>query len=382
MVMGKKIAWKNVVGLSRVKEILNSSIQTNSLGHAYLFAGEVGAGKFAMALELAMTLHCDNSENAPCYQCDSCQKILKNSSPEFNLVFPLELDAKEKKDNEITTAGWEKISNLITERINNPYDIVPETKGGIPVEWIRKMNHSVNRGSISGKINVTVFIDVDKMNAASANTMLKTLEEPPENTLLLLLTSRLNTVLPTIRSRCQLIRFGGNSIDTIEDGLKSEFMNKKSEEEIKIAAQASLGFYGRALQTILGNINTEVEKCAAELLNFCVNGINPADLPAKLENINETIFDGGKEFIAAKDFFRSITHILRILFFKITTGSETYIYSSDVINLDNLQLKTAQIEKISIECEKAIRDVGVRGNTLLILATFVMSVMEIIDEQK
>ncbi len=222
VIVPKKLVWKHVVGQRRIRDTLGTAFENASLGHAYLFSGPVGVGKFQTALELAFALLCNSTEEVPCYKCDACRQILTYAHPDFHCVFPLSLSKEHKAggdSSKLSDDGWKYIAEQTRFKIENPYTVTESRIRHIPVEWIRELNHSIIRGTIQGNINVAIICDVDVMQAASANAMLKTLEEPPPNTIMFLLTPRPHAVLPTIRSRCQIIRFGSVAPDEATSAL-------------------------------------------------------------------------------------------------------------------------------------------------------------------
>lgn len=383
--MNRKINWKKLIGQDRVKSTLSSSLESGNLGHAYLFSGEVGSGKFTAALELALAIHCDDENGAPCYECSSCRKIINNSSPDFRYMFPVLLRPEDKKrgeGTELSEEGWRRISEEIIERIDNPYAIQTAGMGNMPVDWIRELNRGMSRGSTSGKTNIAIISDIDTLAASSANAMLKTLEEPPPNTLFILLTSRLNSVLQTIRSRCQTIRFGAIPSEEIEQALALEFNTSQNDENVRSSASASQGYYGKAREIFADSDESKLLMEAANILNLCISTSSMDGIPTRLENMNASFFGNGQDRESAQEFFTLFIHIIRSLFFKLETGTENYIYQKCLKSTENIRLDIKSIEEITKVCESAKRDIGARANILLVLSTFIMSVMEIIHGKK
>ena len=149
--------------------ILENSYEKNKLVHAYLFEGNAGSGTFEMALYMAMKLLCQDRYNKPCMHCNSCNRILNNSHLNVLVIEPID-DMIRK----------EQIEELITEFSMTSLETGPK---------------------------VAIVKDIDKINNAGGNTLLKFLEEPVENHYTFLLTTNKGKVLDTIISRCQLIHF-------------------------------------------------------------------------------------------------------------------------------------------------------------------------------
>jgi DNA polymerase-3 subunit delta' len=210
--------WKLLLGQERIKEVLSNAFSNDKLGHAYLLCGESGVGTFACALEMAMAIHCENRETKPCMQCSSCLRIKDFAHPDLHVVMPVALQKEFKgSDGKIADAGWVEISRLVKCRFDEPYQQpVHAALPSIPVEWIRELTHAIRRGAVEKGKNVVIVDGVETMQPESANAMLKTLEEPPSGTIMFLCAARLHSVLPTILSRCQLLRFSALSPEIIE----------------------------------------------------------------------------------------------------------------------------------------------------------------------
>jgi DNA polymerase-3 subunit delta' len=151
---------------------LHHSLERGRLAHAYLFAGPRGSGKDAMARTLAKALNCLEKRHDSCDQCDSCRRIDDGVHPDV-------------------------------------YWVRPESKSRrIQIEQMREFMKSVNLRSSMGGVKVGIVVDADCMGEEAANAFLKTLEEPPAQTVILLLTADPQRLLPTILSRCLRISFG------------------------------------------------------------------------------------------------------------------------------------------------------------------------------
>ncbi|MBV1777041.1 DNA polymerase III subunit delta' [Burkholderiaceae bacterium DAT-1] len=154
--------------------------QSGRMHHALLITGEAGIGKLAFARHLAQSLLCESKEVQPCGQCDACHWFLAGHHPDFRELTPTpaeegEEDGKLKK----------KAATHIT------------------VEQVRDLAQFVNLTAHRGGKRVTLVHPADALNVASANALLKTLEEPPEGAMFILVSSHWQRLLPTIRSRCR-----------------------------------------------------------------------------------------------------------------------------------------------------------------------------------
>jgi DNA polymerase III delta prime subunit len=395
MKKAKTIVWKNLVAQERVKEMLGSAFLSGNLGHAYLFCGEEGVGKFAAALELSLALLCAAGEGVPCYKCAPCRKALSGNHPDLHVIFPVLLDESHKSGGDLNQKGWEFIASLVPKKISAPYmplsyedeDIdkaalhkVPS----IPVEWIKEINEGILRGAVEGDRSATIFCDVDTMNAFSANAMLKTLEEPPANTYLFLTTSKPEAVLPTIASRCQIMRFGHVPAAHIKQELAAALGPGADETKITDAVYYSMGSLGRALALIKteeqGKGLKTLEETALEVKEFwglCSTGSWLAVAPALDALARE------KNFAVHEQFFTYLLYLMRNSFLQKTGRSENYIDGSNILADPNgIFDDPAATDRLTRACNDALSGVRKYGHIGIILVNFVTTLMEILHVEK
>ncbi len=175
--------WQGILGHDRILERFRRAAAKGRLSGSFLFVGPAGVGKAAFAHKLAQALLCQNRAEAlldPCNACTGCQLVLAGSHPDLHLV---------RK---------------------------PPDKSFIPLElFVGEREHRMREGLIYelslkpflGGRKIAIIDDADYLHAESANCLLKTLEEPPPQTLIILIGTSPARQLPTIRSRCQLVRF-------------------------------------------------------------------------------------------------------------------------------------------------------------------------------
>jgi DNA polymerase III delta prime subunit len=395
MKKAKTIVWKNLIAQERVKEMLGSAFLSGNLGHAYLFCGDEGVGKFAAALELSLALLCAAGEGVPCYTCAPCRKALSNNHPDLHVIFPVLLDESHKSGNDLNQKGWEFIASLVPKKIKASYaplsyedeDIdksalhkVPS----IPVEWIKEVNEGILRGAVEGERSVTIFCDVDTMNAFSANAMLKTLEEPPANTYLFLTTSKPEAVLPTIASRCQIVRFGHVPAAQIQHELIAALGPAADETKITDAVYYSMGSLGRALALIKteeqGKGLKTLQETALEVKEFwglCSTGDWLAVAPALDALARE------KNFAVHEQFFTYLLYLMRNTFLQKTSRSENYIDGSNILADPNgIFDDPAATDRLTRACNEALSRVRKYGHIGIILVNFVTTLMEILHVEK
>jgi DNA polymerase-3 subunit delta' len=261
------MGWANVIGQTRVKNLLKRAIAANELAHAYLFYGLRGIGKQAMAIEFARTILCSKKGVEACGECNSCKKFALLRHPDLNLVFPLPVGKTE-------TAGDDPIDALDPDQIDqvreqirlkaeNPYYEISIPKANfIKINSVRGLKRTSSMTSVEGSWKVFLLFDADLMNAEAGNSLLKTLEEPTQHTLLVLTTSEKDKLLPTIVSRCQLVQF--SPLQDAEIAAALQVREHVSAEEAMLVAKVAQGSYTAASELLSSNLVDE----RAEVLRF------------------------------------------------------------------------------------------------------------------
>lgn len=227
------MSFEKIIGNDKVKAFLNKQIEDNHVLHSYLFVGIDGIGKTLFAREYARKILCLNKEENK--DCISCIKWKSSNHPDF-------------------------------------YEIEPENKT-IKIEQIRQMQEKIAEKPITSNRKVYLIIDSDNMTKEAQNCLLKTLEEPPKYTTIILTTSNESKLLNTIKSRCMKISFETIENEKIEEYLKSNLQIEPSKELINL----SEGSIGKAIML-------EQEKEIYEQVNNVINNIENQDLITTLNN--------------------------------------------------------------------------------------------------
>lgn len=219
--------FERIKGQKRALSLLQRAIEIHRLAGTYLFHGPDGTGKFLTALETAKALCCRSApDHRPCGNCDSCKKIDNFNHPDLSVVFPTpRLDMT--PEGEIKQTGHLKeYQEFLQHKIDTPWkEFVFSAGAEIRIDMIRMVQHRLHRTPSESRYKVCIVEKAEKMNVEAANAFLKTLEEPPPDTIIILTTHRPDMLMPTILSRCQKIPFHRLSIDTIAQHLeKSNFI--------------------------------------------------------------------------------------------------------------------------------------------------------------
>jgi DNA polymerase-3 subunit delta' len=262
------MAWSTVIGQSRIKDLLKHSIASKQLAHAYLFYGIRGIGKQAMAIEFARTLLCARQQSDPCDDCTNCRKVGSLQHPDVRIVFPLPAGKNEKTgEDPLATLDAEQI-DLVREQINlkaqNPYHQIQIPKANfIKINSVRDIKRISSMSSVQGDRKIFLIFDADQMNPEASNSLLKTLEEPTENTLLILTSSEKDRLLPTIISRCQMIQFSPLRDAEVSSAL--EMKDGVAHDEALVVAKIAQGSYTVAKELLPTSVLAEREEVLAFL---------------------------------------------------------------------------------------------------------------------
>lgn len=186
-----KSAWDIVRGHDRPRAAFEHAIRSGRLTQGYVLAGPEGIGKQLFARGLAQVLLCQSPSTAslaPCNECPQCRPFLAGSHPDFHFV------GRDSGKRELT------IDKMLGAK---------EQRGRAG------LCHDLSLRPHEGSRKIAVINDADTMNDETANALLKTLEEPPERAVILLIAHNYDALLPTIRSRCQVVRFDPLSDDVL-----------------------------------------------------------------------------------------------------------------------------------------------------------------------
>ncbi|MFH1019251.1 MAG: DNA polymerase III subunit delta', partial [Pseudomonadota bacterium] len=164
------LSFAGIIGQDKAKKLLHRAVAQERLSHALLFKGPMGVGKKTCARTFAATLNCHSpAGHEPCGQCSSCRKFNAGSHPDFIVIEP--------------------------------------DGAAIKINQVRELKKTLAVPPFEAKIRVVLLCEIHTMRREAANSLLKTLEEPPSQTMLILTADEAGGILPTILSRCQTVPF-------------------------------------------------------------------------------------------------------------------------------------------------------------------------------
>jgi len=214
--------WQ-VIGQDRILSLLDYSLKTNTIAHAYLLVGPRHVGKRTLAFNLAQALNCDGPE-LPCGQCRSCQRILEGKHAD---VISISMDSK--------------IESAVTSNSL-------EHKTEIGIKDMLELQRMANLPPYEGKCKVFIIDDAEYLSTEAANSLLKILEEPPQRIAWLLLASEEERLLPTIISRCQRLELKPVPSERVQEILISSY--DVDANKAKLLTQLCHGRLGWALSAL------------------------------------------------------------------------------------------------------------------------------------
>ena len=265
--------FSEIPGLISTKEKLFRSIESGKVAHAQMFAGPEGSANLALALAYATLLNCtDRTGQNACGECPSCVKINKLIHPDLHFVFPVS-STKNKTGKEVIS------DSFITEwrgfLTQNPYASAFEWSqefGGenkqlnISREESRNILKKLSLKSFEGKYKVMIIWLAEYMHPSAANALLKLLEEPPENTVFLLVTEDSEKIIGTILSRVQLLKIRPFNKEEISNYLVAQ-CQLDSEKASQIASICS-GNLNQAIR-LIDEVEDDTQTMFQEWMRIC-----------------------------------------------------------------------------------------------------------------
>lgn len=240
-------SFKDVVGHKDILKYISSAVENNRVSHAYILNRERGSGKKMLANLFAMTLLCETGDNEPCGKCHSCKQAESGNHPDIIRV-------THEKPNSISVDD-------IRTQVNNTVDIKP----------------------YQGPYKVYIIPQADMMTPQAQNAILKTIEEPPSYAVFLLLTENAETLLPTINSRCVMLK-----LRNIKDTLIKKYLMENLEipdYKADMCTAFAQGNMGRAIMLANSDHFNEIREEAVQLLKH-INEMELNEIVAAVKNIS------------------------------------------------------------------------------------------------
>lgn len=290
--------FNDIIGHEKIIESLKNAIKNNLVSHSYLFEGPKCIGKEKLARVFAKTLLCQKGGDSPCNTCPSCMKIESGNHPDFHVEYP--------------------------------------DKDSFKKEQIEELQRTIRKIPLEANKKIYILDDVDKMTQQAQNSFLKTLEEPPGYATIILLATNSYSLLPTIVSRCQVVKFTSVEKHKIEKALINIY--NRTEEQARFIASFSNGIIGRAIELSKSDDFKVLRDATIEKLNIIINGDK-----IKIFSVSE-FFEQNKETI--DEIMDIILLWYRDILIYKETGSIDFLINKDKINLISYQCQKLSKQKI------------------------------------
>lgn len=240
--------FQDIIGHKQVIAHLQNAMETGRVSHAYIIHGEHGSGKSLMAEAFAQTMQCEKGEKEPCGECHSCKQAISHNHPDIIYV-------QHEKPNTISVDD-------IRTQVNGDIEIKP----------------------YSSKYKIYIIDEADKMNQQAQNALLKTIEEPPEYAIVLLLVKNISALLPTILSRCVTLKLGVVEDTLIRDYLMENLHVPDYTADICVAFAG--GYLGKAVELASNDDFNNMKRDILSLLKD-ITQIELSDLIARVRALQQ-----------------------------------------------------------------------------------------------
>jgi len=291
--------FKEVIGQNKIKVQLVRTVSEQRISHAQLFLGPTGSGKLPLAIAYAQYLNCTNKQDGDsCGTCASCRKYQKLAHPDLHFVFPVK---KASETNPETTDNY--IKTWRETLLENPYlsaqhwykKLELENKQGIiPTSESANIIHKLNYKSFEGEYKTMIIWLPERMHRSAANKLLKMIEEPPPNTIFLLVTENTDLILPTILSRTQKVKVPRIDDQSMFDTISDHFgLDSATSQEIVHLANGSYIdalFYAQTSEEEKENFNRFVSLMRLSYGRKVIDILNWVDDTAAIGRENLKLF--------------------------------------------------------------------------------------------
>lgn len=325
--------FRDIVGQEQIKEHFRSALTSRKISHAYIINGEKSAGKEFIAKIFAQTLQCEKGGDEPCMECHSCKQALSDNQPDI-------IKITHEKPNTISVDD-------IRAQINNDVAIKP----------------------YSSPYKVYIMNEAEKMTIQAQNAILKTLEEPPEYAVILLLTTNVNSLLPTILSRCVVLNMKPVADDLVRKFLMEELQIPDYKAEVCVAF--ARGNVGRAKALASSEEFDNVKAEALSLLKY-IQDMELYEIIAAIKKINDYKLEVNDYLDIMAIWYRDV------LLFKATNDSNHLIFREEIQTLRKVAQRSSYegIERVIQALDKAKNRLNANVNFELTMELLFLEIKE------
>lgn len=325
--------FKDVVGHKDIIQYIQNAVGQNKVSHAYILNGQKGSGKKMLSRLFAMTLQCEKHGTEPCGECRSCRQAMSGNQPD-----------------------------IITVKHEKP--------GSISVDDIRgQLNGDIMIKPYSSPYKIYIVPGADLLTVQAQNALLKTIEEPPEYAVIFLLTENADSLLPTIRSRCVMLKLR-NIKDTLIKKYLMEHM-QIPDYQADICTAFAQGNMGRAIMLATSEHFNEIKDNAIQLLKY-INEMELHEIVSAIKEIN-------KYKLEVTDYLDIITIWYRdVLLYKATKDVGGLVFGDQLKYIKEKASRSSyeNIETILQSIEKAKARLKANVNFDLVMELLLLTIKE------
>lgn len=326
------MSWDGIVGHEKNLNVLQGLLTADRIPHALLFVGPEGVGKQLVSSVFAQGILCKDEERRPCGNCPSCRAVMNHTHPDLLIV---------------------------------------QAEGqNIKIDQIRQLQHQAGLAGHMGTRRICIIEDADRLNEQAGNSMLKLLEDPPADMVFILITAKPYVLLPTIVSRCSMLKFEPLSFAALTQALIARGYN---EAEAAVAARLGGGRLGVALTLLLPEGFSLRDKALSLLV-----GLNTTNIQQILNQAMAIEACEQEEVLAL---LRYVLLILRDVLLYQKCGELTLVYNIDIpdrlIFFAN-KCDAGNIYKAMQEVQSAQRALQARANVRLTMEAMILKLVELV----
>ena len=325
--------FTDIIGQEQLKEHLQNAISTNKVSHAYIINGERSSGKEFIARIFAMALQCEKGGAEPCGECHSCKQALSNNQPDIVYV------------------SHEKPNSIGVE------DIRAQINGDIGIK------------PYSSPHKIYIMNEGEKMTVQAQNALLKTLEEPPAYAVILILTTHVEALLPTILSRCVVL-----NMKPVSDALVKKYLMEElavPDYKANICVAFARGNIGKAKLLASSEEFEKVKDEAITLVKY-INDMEINEIVKAIKKITEYKFDVNDYLDILSAWYRDV------LLFKATKDVNSLIFREEIQQIMRVSDRSTYegIETIVKALQQAKRRLEANVNFDLTMELLLLTIKE------
>lgn len=365
------MSWNSIIAQERIKKILQRAFVENKISSAYLFVGNDGVGKDAVAIEFAMLLNCpdpiingNSAEISESFQAKYSENIFNHPNISLLTALPVGKSSDKKSSSSIDSLSKDQIDKIQSEislKAQDPYHRIdiPDARQ-IRISQIREIKNKLKLSkSVPGR-TVVIISNAHLMTTEASNAFLKTIEEPHPNTTIILTTNNLELILQTIRSRCQIIKFPPIPDDELISYLSENGVDESNSRLIIPFANGSISTANDFLDENMNELRNLVLEMLRSSMKKNVYRLELTDLVRSLTSSKEK---------------KLIENAIQILTIWLNDAMKVSLGVNKIVNLDQLDTIKKFVEHFSngnfsnaIElCQKSIYELKSNVNPNLVL---------------